>query len=995
VVAVRIAEDRRGRVPFALVGVVLLVGAAALVAVPAREPRTDPAVDRAIREATAASNNALRSAVSDAARAAARDPVTEPAATPAGRLLGNRTAFEDALRLRIYLATRDRFAAVRARADGVRATPWLPPVENVSELRAAMERVHVARAGPNGTALRVRIENVTVRASRDGRRVGSRRFDANLTVGSPVLALHDRVERFDRQLDAGPLSAGLGRRLTGRLYPVAWARGWAQYAGAPVANVLGNRHVELATNGGALALQRATLGASDPGGERAHRWASARVATTDLLAGAGLEGREGGRRTARLLRAAEGELRTASAPELDRPAGASPEATVRVRVGSSADRALADVLRNRTVDGLTRSVYTAGFDVIASVERRRAERGTAPDRDGWTYAGHDSDIERTVEDGSTRLPVSVPEGSRVVERFTRRVRETRTVRYRWRRDGRVTNTTRTFTSEYVVTLAVTATPAPNAPGPARPVASPFEPGGPLDGSNLAGTRNEWPSVLDQRDGVEALARRAVAGELDGEPSLVAGDRPAGLREWLSPSVTRLHERVRDLSVTVERGTAGTFGTNPAARLAERLRSRRAELVGAPARYPDLATRARYAARAAYLDRVIADLERRAGAARRERSAVSEQLRAAGVGSLERVRRVMRARNDEQPPTDLARDGLGGPLGLSVDTAPAYLAVTSVERGRLDARGTGSLTPLEARNRNLFTVPSADAVDTVLGLFDGHATVRLGTAARALRSARGAKLNETARRRRAALRSAVRDGNRRVATALQGELARRGVGESVRNGLLNGVLDRYRRPAARTLALSNGSVAAALAARAADGPAHRERLEAALRTRTDRALGKARVPQRLVNDTTTAVRWRARELAREHARRALANATDRAAKRARERAGERLAAVPAGLPVLPAPSLGGWYATVNVWQVRTRGGYERVTVRSRRGPRDTVYTRDGTTVSLDWNDDGDPERLGNASRVTFDVSTVVVVVVPPGGRGVGDTDGDADERSPGW
>jgi hypothetical protein len=281
VVAVRLAEDRRGRVPFALVGVVLLVGAAALVAVPARDPRTDPAVDRAVREATAASNGALRSAVSDAARAAARDPVTEPAATPAGRLLGNRTAFEDALRLRIYLAARDRFGTVRARADGVRATPWLPPVRNLSELRAATERVHVARAGPNGTALRVRIENVTVRASRDGRRVGSRRFDANLTVGSPVLALHDRVERFDRRLGAGPLSPGLGRRLTARLYPVAWARGWAQYAGAPVANVLGNRHVELATNGGALAVQRATLGAGDPGGERAHRWAAARIATTD------------------------------------------------------------------------------------------------------------------------------------------------------------------------------------------------------------------------------------------------------------------------------------------------------------------------------------------------------------------------------------------------------------------------------------------------------------------------------------------------------------------------------------------------------------------------------------------------------------------------------------------------------------------------------------------------------------------------------------------
>jgi hypothetical protein len=238
---------------------------------------------------------------------------------------------------------------------------------------------------------------------------------------------------------------------------------------------------------------------------------------------------------------------------------------------------------------------------------------------------------------------------------------------------------------------------------------------------------------------------------------------------------------------------------------------------------------------------------------------------------------------------------------------------------------------------------------------------------------------------------VRDGNRRVATALRDELARRGVDGPTRNGLVNGVLDRYRWPAARALALSNGSVAATLAARAAEGPSERARLAAALRTRTGRALEEARVPQRLVNDTTTAVRRRARE----HARRELRDATDRAAERVRERAGERLAAVPAGLPVLPAPSLGGWYATVNVWQVQTRGGYERVTVRSRRGPRDTVYTRDGTAVGLDWDGDGDRERLGNASRVTFDVSTVVVVVVPPGGRGVGDTDGDADERSPGW
>jgi hypothetical protein len=115
-----------------------------------------------------------------------------------------------------------------------------------------------------------------------------------------------------------------------------------------------------------------------------------------------------------------------------------------------------------------------------------------------------------------------------------------------------------------------------------------------------------------------------------------------------------------------------------------------------------------------------------------------------------------------------------------------------------------------------------------------------------------------------------------------------------------------------------------------------------------------------------------------------------------RLGRSLGAVPAGLPVAPVP--GYWVATTNLWHVTVRGEYGRLVVRSRQGrpPDGTLsYVRDGRGVRLDVDGDDDTELLGRSERVSFDVSTTIVVVVPPGARGVGDTGGDADERSVGW
>lgn len=60
-----------------------------------------------------------------------------------------------------------------------------------------------------------------------------------------------------------------------------------------------------------------------------------------------------------------------------------------------------------------------------------------------------------------------------------------------------------------------------------------------------------------------------------------------------------------------------------------------------------------------------------------------------------------------------------------------------------------------------------------------------------------------------------------------------------------------------------------------------------------------------------------------------------------------------------------------------------------------YVRDGTNATVDVDGDGDPEVLGRSSRVSFRTWTVVAVVVPAGRSGVGDVDGNADERSAGW
>jgi len=283
--------DDRARVPFALVAVLLLVGSATLTAtLQGRDAApTDPATERAIERAVATADAELRAAATRAGRDAAADPVIAPANTTVGRVLNGTDPFRGAFRLRVYLVFRDALCRTAERVDGVRADACPPVPTDERELRHALDRVDIAPVGGNATRLRVRVANVTVTARRGGRVVERVPHTFSVVIDSPVLALHRRVTRFERRLDAGPTEPGLARRLTLRLHALAVARGYAQYGGAPIANVVANRHVGVLTNGALLDIQRSTLGHEDADARRSLAAATRRVGVTDLLVGAGAE----------------------------------------------------------------------------------------------------------------------------------------------------------------------------------------------------------------------------------------------------------------------------------------------------------------------------------------------------------------------------------------------------------------------------------------------------------------------------------------------------------------------------------------------------------------------------------------------------------------------------------------------------------------------------------------------------------------------------------
>jgi hypothetical protein len=982
------ADDERARVPFALVGVVLLVtSATAAAALAAHDPAPDRTRgDRAADRVETGADVALASATRTALSAAARDPVVVTAGTRYGAAIDPENAFRESLSLRVYARTERALRTVDATAGDVTASVSLPRVQTTGDAERAIDAVAVERV--NESVVRVTVTGVGVVLRRDGDVVSRSRTNVSTSVHSSVLALHDRVQRFETMLDRDAFDGpGLDRRVTDLLHRVVWLRGPLQYAGLPVSNVLANRHVELATNRALLSLQDTALGRSDHAGDEAYRRARSRVGLRDVVAAVETDATD--RATGVLTRsgAPEGPVKVglSTATDAARAAGQ----VVPVGVNVTADRAFVSFVDGespQTLAGTLRDAYTTTVRRSVDVTRldtTTTQSGSVPEN--WT-------LDATNRESHTRVAGRVEGGDgratsgRTISTHGRRVvvTERTTRRYVDGNDEQTVVETRRETYRVTVVLEYEVTPPPRTPYSERAESI-------LDASASGVSERVHDriaacatDVLLADTSVESLARRAIDEDIHTQERHVHPRVPRSVRERAYGAVARLRERARNVTENVSTHALAN-GRVPV----DSLRSRVVGLNDAAPSYDSLSDRAVAAASEAYLARVDARLmERRADGAL---SDVGEQLGDRGL---------------ESPPDARATDADAGPVA-AVDGAPTYLTLAEVTPA-MAPDVEHAFHPLAARNVNWFTVPHGDAAQAVLSraLPDPPETARLGTAGQALHSANrtlASASNRTLRQRRDALQSAVEEGVSSAALAYRGVLAASNLAftEAERRRATRSALARWGSLDTRARAIANGSAARAVATEAAriadaDG-VKRDRLAALLRSEAPKIAqrGAVRVESGLVSDAVQSTRHVGRLVAEN----ALSEAGAATAERVARRLGAAdVGAVPAGLPLAPVP--GFWYATANAWSVSIRGEWARFAVHaaggSPTGPGNgTAYVRESEPVAFDVNGDGRPDRVGRNERLAFEVEATVGVVVPAGPRGVGDVGGDADEQSAGW
>ncbi len=954
---------------------------------------------------TAQAVTAVETGVERGARRAAREPVTQRANSTYGQMLDADRPFRDALKLRIYRAVRETLAGVTPDRRGLALDAALPPMETRAGVARALDRTTVSRAGPNGTDLRASVGYVTLTARRDGRVVGRTRIDPNVTLEVPVLPVHDRVTTFEERLDGGPTEPGLGRRLTATLYALTWARGYAQYAGVPIQNVVANRHLTLLTNGQVLATQRRVFGRSDPVGRRVHGAATLETAIMDVLAAKAPDVHSALAQARETVALGSPEVGADREKLVGQGPPAGPRSNLTVGVNASATWAFEEMIGsfNETIN----ETFTADVRLRA---QEVARSGSPPDWPGPPAADcseTDRDERRRfgVENRSASLRSPGGDWHRL-NGTGRLVTITITRSVSWLCDGSPTTTQANGTETVALTLRLDGYHH-NGPAPARPIDVVHEPAGRFAGPNLADVPAAAKSqLMPDSDTVDYRAKQAAAGETNTWTSQVTGDWPGALYPRVYEDVAAVREEVRGYAVNVSRGDVATMQASPVERLLERVENRTVPLADLPVTFANVSHRARVGAKLAYVTRVKQRLRKRIEQRETTRRTLGLELMNRENASLQQLQAAYEQRNAFDTSVD-------SPVEMRVNAAPSYLTKQEVTRADVPAVPRGeSVHPLVVRNFNVFTLPYADVaksiLDSLVSPFLGPDHVRLRTGAQLLDNAAGLRAhNESiaADPRVLRLRLGVQNALDTVATRYGFWMEPTGLGSPDEwRDVFQDALATYNSLRARAAAVANREIVPKLVEQAADR--WPERFERA--TVADRVAVRSEVTLRELLEQSASGPTRSQaDGVQDPFRQALQDGiADRLGDQLKNASLETLRTatagnwtrLPSGLPVTPLPGL--WYATVNLWHTQARGEYVRFAVTVPQGTptnpgASLAYVRDGHEVSVDVDGDGDPDRLGRASRVSFRTSTLVAIAVPPYSPGVGDIDGVQDERSPGW
>ncbi|MEF8775217.1 MAG: hypothetical protein V5A43_01780 [Haloarculaceae archaeon] len=992
----------RARIPFALVGVLLLASSATLA--PALNNSADlgpPDVDVAMDRLTAQTRGAVEEGVDRGARRSARGPVLRPANTTFGRVLDDDEPFRDALQVRIYATVRDHLSRIETDRRGLELNASLPPTETPASLGRAIERMTVEPAGPNGTSLRASVGNVTLTARRDGRVVARKRIDPTVVVPVPVLPVHDRVRSYQRRLDGSPLQPGLGRRLTAKLYGLTWARGYAQYGGLPIQNVLANRHLSLLANGAVLRTQQRVFGRSDPVGKRVHALTTLKTAIVDVLGAEAQDTLERLQRVRRAIRIGRAQIGRVLARSSSGSSPPDPSQSTTVGVNTTADRAFYDLLGN--FNGSIDAIFTADVRLrVTEGNRTGGEPGwPTPPGDECSRISNISDEVVDVEPARKGAAPPTDGDWHLLEAYPRRVEITRTNRRTWRCGGQTVRRRESATETVQVALRLEGFHW-NGPAPPAPVEVVHEPDGPFDGPNLADLREKAEeALLPGEDGVAEVAYNAALGNDVERTVQVEGEWPGPLFQWIYTNVATLRETVRDVHVNTTRGKVATFQARPANALLEKLRNRSSRLVGVPARYENVAHRALIGLRKRYVRLVLARMRDRVTRRNEGLASFTSKLRDRENVSVETLQESYERRDDFEAVPAAA-------VEMRVHAAPSYLTTSKTTRAEVPALGPDeSLHPLVVRNFNVVHVPYGDFADAILKEVFGPTHVRLRTGAEILDAAyrvgKESSFDESAEV--AALRAETKAALDVVAARYGRTMERTGIGVTHEwREVFQSALRTNDTVRSRAFAVSNGWIVPHLVDAAAkrwpdriDGPVRRDRTAVASAVALNEILetGASGPTQPRTDRALTPVRDRIEAAITDRLGDMIANASMEVLREHTDRVWSRL---PSGLPVAPSPGL--WHATINAWHTQVRGEYARFAVTVPRGtPANPgaalAYIRDGSTVAVDVDADGHPERLGKASRISFQTESLVGVAVPPYSAGVGDVDGEQNETSAGW
>jgi frataxin-like iron-binding protein CyaY len=268
-----ILNNDRARIPLAIVGALLLISAVTVVGHIETRESADPNVDASIviDQTEAATQTAVRDGAQRATKLAAEQPLTAPAnnswgdviATADGTSPLSNDPFENYLRALIYLEVQKTLDTAGQETDDVQTDVTVPDVEDEDDLKDAIERVEIS--GGDDGSLDVTIDGITMTATREGEVIERETKTMKVTVVTPILQLHDRVEKYQYALNrSGLTEPGLKQRFNARIYALGWARGWAQNYQAPISEIIANRHIEPSTNSALFRTQQDVFGTADP-----------------------------------------------------------------------------------------------------------------------------------------------------------------------------------------------------------------------------------------------------------------------------------------------------------------------------------------------------------------------------------------------------------------------------------------------------------------------------------------------------------------------------------------------------------------------------------------------------------------------------------------------------------------------------------------------------------------------------------------------------------